>query len=101
MHRDTERSIAATADLSGGKRQRPVGICPRCHTVVRTFDRIGQKCAKPLPFGAKCPGVLRSALAADEWTECPDCGATGRIDDSACTRCDGEGWLYDKRHLDA
>jgi hypothetical protein len=93
--------MAATADPIGGKRERPVGICPRCHMVVRTFDQIGQKCAKPLLYGAKCPGVLRSALAVDEWMECPDCSAAGRIDDSACARCDGEGWLYDKRRLGA
>ena len=93
--------MAATVELSAAKRERPVGICPRCHTIVRDFDLIRKKCAKPLPFGAKCPGVIRSALAADEWTECPDCGASGRIDDNICTQCDGEGWLYDKRRLRA
>lgn len=89
--------MVATADLGSGKRERPVGVCLRCHAVVRAFDRIGKKCLKPLPFGAKCPGIIRSALAADEWTECPACSASGRIDDSVCTRCDGEGWLYDSR----
>lgn len=91
----------ATAELNVTKRERPVGICPRCHAIARAFDRIGQKCAKPLPFGAKCPGVIRSALAVDEWTECPDCRASGRADHGVCTRCEGEGWLYDKRRLGA
>jgi hypothetical protein len=85
--------MEATAGLSAAKRDRPVGICPRCHVVVRVFDQIGKKCAKPLPFGAKCPGVIRSALAADEWTECPDCGASGRINSGVCTQCEGECWL--------
>jgi DnaJ-class molecular chaperone len=93
--------MTAAVELSAGKRERPVGICPRCHTIIRTFDRIGQKCAKPLQFGAKCPGVIRSALAADEWTECPDCGASGHVDGGICARCQGEGWLYDKRRLSA
>jgi DnaJ-class molecular chaperone len=93
--------MAEIGELSAGKRERPVGICPRCHTIIRTLDRIGQKCAKPLPFGAKCPGVIRSALASDEWTQCSGCGGSGRIDESVCTRCDGEGWLYDKRRLSA
>ncbi len=81
------------------RRDRPLGICPRCHAVVRTFEQIGKKCARQLVSGARCPGVLRSALPADEWTECPNCHATGRADDSVCTRCNGEGWLYDKQRL--
>jgi DnaJ-class molecular chaperone len=91
--------MIATAELSAGKRERPVGLCPRCHAVVRAFDRIGKKCTKPLPFGAKCAGVIRSAIAADEWTECTVCGARGRIDDSVCTGCDGDGWLYHRRRV--
>ena len=89
--------MIADAEGHAAKRERPVGICPRCHRVVRAFDQISKKCAKPLPFGAKCPGVIRTALMADEWIECPDCGATGRIDSRVCTRCNGEGWLYDKQ----
>lgn len=87
------------AEVNVARRERPVGICPRCHTIIRTFDQIGKKCAKPLASGAKCPGVIRSALAADEWTECADCRATGRRDSGVCSRCSGEGWLYDKRRL--
>jgi len=81
------------------RRERPVGICPRCHTVTRAFDRLGAKCGRPLASGGKCPGVIRSALAVDEWTECPDCHATGRRDGEVCSRCHGEGWLYDERRL--
>ncbi len=76
-----------------------VGICPRCHTIGRSFDQIGKKCTRPLASGGKCPGVIRSALAADEWTECADCHATGRQDGGVCSRCNGEGWLHDKRRL--
>lgn len=87
------------AELNVTRRDRPVGICPRCHAVIRAFDQLGKKCARPLASGAKCPGVIRSALAADEWTQCPDCRATGRADGGVCRQCNGEGWLYDKRRL--
>jgi DnaJ-class molecular chaperone len=79
------------------KLDRPVGICPRCRAVVRSFDQIGRKCARPLPSGTMCPGVIRSALTREEWSECPSCLATGHIDDGACTRCNGEGWIYVRR----
>jgi DnaJ-class molecular chaperone len=91
--------MSTSAELNIIRRDRPVGICPRCHAVVRAFDRLGKKCARPLASGAKCPGVIRSALAADEWSECPNCHATGRTNDNICMRCSGEGWLYDKRRL--
>jgi DnaJ-class molecular chaperone len=91
--------MSNSAELNITRRERPVGICPRCHTIVRSFDQIGKKCTRPLASGAKCPGVIRSALAADEWTECADCHATGRQDGGVCSRCNGEGWLYDKRRL--
>jgi DnaJ-class molecular chaperone len=91
--------MSNSAELNVTRRERPVGICPRCHTIIRTFDQIGKKCARPLASGAKCPGVIRSALAADEWTECPDCRATGRRNGGVCSRCNGEGWLYDKQPL--
>jgi hypothetical protein len=38
-------------------------------------------------------------VAADEWTEYPDCLATGRTNGAVCARCKGEGWLYDERRL--
>ena len=90
-----------TSDLSVAQRERPVALCPRCRAVVRAFEAIGKKCARPVALGAKCPGVIRSALTADEWIECPDCGASGRIGDKVCARCNGEGWLYDKQRLGA
>lgn len=90
---------STNAQASATKLERPVGICPRCHAIVRVFDQLDKKCARPLASGARCPGVIRSALTADEWIECPDCRATGRTDDNVCVRCRGEGWLYDKRRL--
>jgi len=91
--------VLNSIELKGARLERPVGICPRCHAVTRAFDQIGKKCARQLGGGAKCPGVMRSALAVDEWTECPDCGATGWTNAGLCTRCNGEGWLYDKGRL--
>lgn len=86
-------STGATA----AKLDRPIGICPRCRAVIRSFDQIGRRCATTLPSGAKCPGVIRSALARDEWSECSMCLTMGRIDDSICRRCNGEGWTYIRR----
>lgn len=79
------------------KLARPVGICPRCRAVVRSFDEIGKKCGRPLAYAAKCPGVIRSALAQDEWSECPSCQATGRADDGTCAQCGGAGWIFADR----
>jgi hypothetical protein len=75
------RSAAMVATSTGPgvtRRERPVGICPRCHAIVRVLDQLGKKCVRPLAFGTRCPAVIRSALSADEWTECPNCRATGR-----------------------
>lgn len=91
--------MSSSTDLSATRRDRPIGICPRCHAVVRAFDLLDKKCTRPLASGTKCPGLIRSALGTDEWTECPDCRATGYVHDSVCARCNGEGWLYDKRRL--
>jgi DnaJ-class molecular chaperone len=92
------------ADLMGilmvtdaAKRERPVGICARCHKPVRSFDLIGKKCEKPLPYGKKCPGVIRTAIRSQEWSECPSCLGTGLIDGVPCPHCDGEGWTYANR----
>lgn len=89
--------MSAGAIVTAARLGRPVGICPRCHAVVRSFDEIARKCARPLPSGTRCPGVIRSALAKDEWSECPSCLATGHIDDTTCTQCRGEGWVYLRR----
>ncbi len=91
--------MSTSTDFSATRRGRPIGICPRCHGVVRAFELLDKKCARPLSSGAKCPGVIRSAPGADDWVECPECHATGRADDGVCVRCNGEGWLYDKRRL--
>jgi DnaJ-class molecular chaperone len=91
--------MATSDEPSVRRRDRPIGICPRCHAVVRAFDQLGKKCARLTASGSKCPGLIRSAVGLDEWTECPDCGATGRTDDNICARCNGEGWLYDTRRL--
>ncbi len=73
---------------------RPIGVCPRCHAAVRSFDEIGKKCGRALPYAARCPGVIRVALTKDEWFECPSCHATGRAGDTVCPRCSGAGWIY-------
>ena len=76
------------------KLERPVGICPRCRAVVRSYDEIDKKCARPLAYATRCPGVIRSAVAKDEWSECPSCHATGYADGSTCMRCSGTGWIF-------
>ncbi len=89
--------MSASADVTATKLDRPVGICPRCGAVVSSYDQIGKKCASTRPFGTKCPGLIRSALARDEWSECRSCGATGRVDADVCRSCSGAGWIYLRR----
>src|SRR3974390_3937919 len=84
-------------DMIVEKLERPVGIGARCHSVVRSYDEIGQKCGRPLAYAPKCPGVIRSALDKNEWSECPSCLATGRSDDSGWARCPGAGWSFARR----
>jgi len=84
-------------DLTSESRGRPVGICPRCHRPVWSFDQIGRKCGRPLTAGKTCPGVIRSAIGSDEWSQCPNCLGTGRVDGSLCQPCSGEGWTYARR----
>jgi hypothetical protein len=48
------------------RRDRPIGICPRCHAVIRAFDQLGSGLAKNA-LG------LREFDAKDEVTE-PDPG---------------------------
>ncbi len=83
-----------SASETATRLERPVGICPRCGAVARSFDQVRKKCAKPGRAGGKSPGVIRSALATDEWVECPSCLATGRVKGGVCERCNGEGWIY-------
>jgi len=85
------------AGITRTRLERPVGICPRCRAVVTSYDQIGKKCASPQPSETKCPGVIRSALASDEWFECPSCDATGRIEAGICGRCNGAGWIHVRR----
>jgi DnaJ-class molecular chaperone len=80
--------------MHGIERDRPVGICARCHRVVRSFEEIGKKCARPLPAEKKCPGIIRTAIDADQSSQCPPCLGSGRIDDNICEKCSGEGWVY-------
>jgi hypothetical protein len=69
----------------------------RAAAVATSYDQIGRRCGSPRPFEAKCPGIIRSALARDEWTECLSCGATGRAEEGACRHCNGAGWTYVRR----
>jgi len=89
--------MVTSANVTATKLDRPVGVCARCHAIVRSFGHIGKKCARLLPSGSRCPGVIRSALARDEWSECPVCLATGQFGGGTCTRCNGEGWFYVRR----
>jgi DnaJ-class molecular chaperone len=91
--------MSTSASLDAVKLSRPIGICPRCHAVIRSENELHRKCARPVGARGKCPGVIRTTVATDEWVECPDCLATGRANGGVCARCKGEGWLYDKRRL--
>jgi len=88
------QSIVGTIVMITETLSRPIGVCPRCRAAVRSFDEIGKKCGRPLPYAARCPGVIRFAVYKNEWSECPSCHATGRVDDNVCPRCNGAGWIY-------
>jgi hypothetical protein len=80
--------------MHGIECDRPVGSCAKMPQSGRSFDEIGKKCARPLPAEKKCPGIIRTAIDADQWSQCPSCLGSGRVDDNICEKCGGEGWVY-------
>jgi ribosomal protein S27AE len=80
------------------RQPRPKARCPLCGTASIYAEHINRRCATIVDPNSepptRCEGVFRSAVAAEDWAECPACHATGMRDDVACPRCGGEGWLY-------
>lgn len=50
-----EAKVPISASISPIKRSRPVGICPRCHAVIRSLEELHKKCARPTGLKGKCP----------------------------------------------
>lgn len=54
----------------------------------------GAKCRRMTDRkGNQCRGEFIGALGADDWLECPSCGATGREFVGRCTQCEGDRWI--------
>jgi ribosomal protein S27AE len=81
-----------------GKLPRPKARCDQCGAVSIYSEHINRHCVSVLNPGdedpIRCQGSFRAAVAAQDWAECPDCGATGLRDREPCGRCDGAGWLH-------
>lgn len=77
------------------KRTRPVAYCIRCHAANwNLYITNRAKCARLVDRkGTRCRGMFVSATGADDWRECPACGATGQEFVGRCTQCQGDGWL--------
>ncbi|MEJ0070559.1 MAG: hypothetical protein WDO24_19705 [Pseudomonadota bacterium] len=82
------------------RQPRPKARCPACGTVSIYAEHINRRCVTILDPDSepptRCEGVFRGAVAAEDWTECPACHATGLQGDAACSRCGGNGWLYNR-----
>ena len=66
----------------------PHAVCTRCGRASR---EIGKPCSRQFN-GKRCRGTLRSMLKEDDWSECPACGATGRVDGVTCGSCGGDAY---------
>lgn len=78
------------------KKSKPIAYCTRCRVYSRNVEQINQRCGVKRQ-GKRCEGIMRSAINAKDWIECPSCGATGCIGNDTCDQCAGEGWLLTRR----
>lgn len=74
------------------KKSRPVARCTGCGKNIRAIGTVNQKCMGIID-GRKCKGTFRSMIGPNDWKECPDCNAEGRVDSQRCVTCGGDGWL--------
>ncbi len=74
------------------KRSKPMARCTKCGTNSWAPAAIHQNCNN-IVGGKKCKGTYRSMVAENDWEECSDCKAEGRIDNELCTSCGGDGWI--------
>lgn len=72
------------------KRERPAGVCTRCHTPVFGLENVRYRCGRVGNAG-RCEGEREPRINLTDWTECPVCDASTEI--AGCARCDGAGWI--------
>jgi DnaJ-class molecular chaperone len=85
-----------TLDESSIQLPRPLAFCTTCREPNRDPTAVGRaiRCTRFAESGhRRCGGMFRSAVAAEDWTACPSCQATGRESDNNCSQCNGYGWL--------
>ena len=68
------------------KRQLPSAVCEGCHKGFSGMDAHNKRC--------RCGGLISAANHTNDWKECPDCQATGRVGDADCEPCHAQGWVY-------
>ena len=74
------------------KVKRPKGFCAKCGAAQYDVASIGLQCLRTVA-GMRCMGTVESALEENDWSECPSCSATGRVEDEVCYRCGEGGWI--------
>lgn len=79
--------------MNESKVPKPVAVCTICEEYSNSIGSINQRCGKKTGK-KKCKGVMGSAIAPNDWDECPNCHATGRKQSKECDQCDGYGWIY-------
>jgi|GEM_PF-1096371 len=73
----------------------PVAICTICRATTHTTSLINMPCNKRIDSrGKRCNGCFGSALVKSDWDRCQSCEAKGRINQSKCEQCNGDGWIY-------
>lgn len=77
------------------KQGQPWARCTQCGAAYGD-GQINQRCSRKIS-GKRCAGMVKSELRPDTWHECSDCRTTGRDGDKPCTRCLGDGWIFDPR----
>ncbi len=78
------------------KRSPPVAVCTRCGKTTVAVEAINQRCYEKHDR-KRCKGVFGSRVSVDDWTECGECKATGRVEGVRCDYCGGYGWQDARR----
>lgn len=81
------------------KKQLPCTLCTSCQYGGYEITRVNVgKCGNISDgTGAKCMGLLVSAINIGDWKECNLCNGEGERDGMKCRPCRGQGWIATRR----